>query len=628
MTTVTPRSVAGQDRHGAKRIPAPPAPDPQYANGYADGFASGVDVGRGRTENEYEAAWSQAVAPIKAVLAQPTQAELRRRRGDSERVQPSDPPRPVTTVWTPEQTEAEIEFWAAAYRDDSNNFTERLTMVDAYGGTPLSGDQATQRSPGWTPPEGMPNLLPLSRAVKPNLCPVPTGSIPLWRSMLAALVGPGGSGKSLLAARAMLGALRNGEAVMVLDGEMGVWPWRERLADLGATEDELARVFHTPMGAEVADVDVLLHAIELLGVVLVVWDSALAMLCTDGIDSENDNVAVMDTYQRISNVVKHAEIAGLIVDHTAKAGTTLGPRGASAKFNHLDLAYGVMPGTGPRDKAQPWTVTLSVEKDRHSVLSGSRGFEVTFDGGALPNTVTVTGAVDVLRAPRKPESPSPEERVAALARRIAALDPVPTSANKAFAALGGNRREVLAAYRLHEEQTTAGTGTTSTNPVLSTTGTTASEGGTGTPPLKRAGTGYHPERAPEGQDHEQHAGTSSAVSAIPPRPIREEPPMPVVSPAQTDDTDAETETEMILVSQVPAGPMDETELIYQLVRENCEIGEPVTTDEVRQRLAGCGWVSLWERDRYVEKLIALRDAGRIGFVPRTTYWAPTEELAS
>lgn len=53
-----------------------------FVLGYRLGYAAGVDVGRGQLEAEYAADWHDLFLHVRRELAQPTFAELQRRRGD------------------------------------------------------------------------------------------------------------------------------------------------------------------------------------------------------------------------------------------------------------------------------------------------------------------------------------------------------------------------------------------------------------------------------------------------------------------------------------------------------------------------------------------------------------------
>jgi hypothetical protein len=63
-------------------------------------------------------------------------------------------------------------------------------------------------------------------------------------------------------------------------------------------------------------------------------------------------IGVQRAYERVLlGVVRHRdiEVAGILIDHTSAGGSTGKPRGATAKFNDLDISYGIELDSG----AQP-----------------------------------------------------------------------------------------------------------------------------------------------------------------------------------------------------------------------------------------------------------------------------------
>lgn len=267
-------------------------------------------------------------------------------------------------------------------------------------------------------------------------------TLPLWRGYLAALVGPGESGKSWLAAHAVLDVVIRSANVLVLDGEMSAAAWRRRLLALGADVAHLQQVFYAEMSDESADVERVTGTIRQLEIALIIWDSALSLISRTA-RSENDNADVSRVYDRL-RVIVHAGPAGLIVDHTAAGAINAVSRGATAKFNALDLAYGVRLAEGSiPGPLSDWSAIVTVEKDRHGLLPNRDDREALFHplgagGGLVLDVSEIVGASHRLSAANP---------VALMVDRIAGLDPPPKSANEAFRQLGGNRRVVLAAFR-------------------------------------------------------------------------------------------------------------------------------------------------------------------------------------
>ena len=294
------------------------------------------------------------------------------------------------------------------------------------------------------------------------------GSLPVYRQHLTALVGQGEAGKTWIAAHVVLTAARIGWPCLVLDGEMSLRAWHSRLLALGADREAFEYINYAEMGDDCTDVEKIARLLynEIPGTAMVVWDSALSMLSRTA-RSENDNAEVARVYDRIREIVRRCNVAGLIVDHTTRGSDQLISRGATAKFNALDLSYGVRlaEGTIPSPDEE-WSSVVTVEKDRHGLLGKRRDREVLFvplGAGRLEIQMhEVTGNSSRLAT----------DKLAPLVAQIAALDPPPTSGNEAHRQLGGTRAHVLAAYRRYCAGGTGGTGptgpyrrTTSTEPV-------------------------------------------------------------------------------------------------------------------------------------------------------------------
>lgn len=266
-------------------------------------------------------------------------------------------------------------------------------------------------------------------------------ALPLWHAHLAALVGEGESCKTLTACHAVLDVAEGGSDVLVIDGEMSAPDWRKRLLDLGASDPALSRVHYAEMGDDSASADEVRATVRHLAAVLVVWDSALSMISRT-VSSENDNAAVSRVYDRLREVVRDGP-AGLIVDHTAKGSVTRTSRGATAKFNALDISYGMQltEGSVPGPESPEWHATITVDKDRHGLLGDRRDMDALFHplgGGALRVEITTSG-----KATHRLTQTSLSIAVA----KITALDPPPTSANDAAKRIGGTRMVALDAYK-------------------------------------------------------------------------------------------------------------------------------------------------------------------------------------
>jgi hypothetical protein len=286
------------------------------------------------------------------------------------------------------------------------------------------------------------DTVPLSEVTVCAVEQVTTGkALPLYPGMLAALVGEGESCKTLLACHAAIDLAEKKRHVLILDGEMSKSSWRQRLDELGTTTEALTRVHYAELGEDSADVDLVRATVSKLGAVLVVWDSALSLLSLTT-PNENDNVRVGQVYNRLRAIVRDGA-AGLIVDHTARGSLVTISRGATAKFNAVDLAYGVKLGEGSvPNMSEPWSSVVTVEKDRHGLLGDRHDREATF----VPLGSRML-EVDLVKVDGSSHRLTTGGTLAATVAQIAALHPTPTSGNDAFRRLGGNRATVLAAYQ-------------------------------------------------------------------------------------------------------------------------------------------------------------------------------------
>ncbi len=275
-------------------------------------------------------------------------------------------------------------------------------------------------------------------------------AIPLFAGLIHGLVGAGESGKSWLALHAALDVARSGHAVLIVDGEMSAPAVRTRLVELGATDDELGRIHYAgpaaPTSGGTVHADMIVTRCAELDVRLVVIDSAGSLLARV-VQSENDNVAVTGVYDALRRIIADSPRALLVVDHTARAAGPVTPRGATAKFNSLDIQYGVtladgaVPGT-----AADWTSTVTVEKDRHGLL------DERFDVAALfhplgGRALHIDLAVTCVRTNRLHTIPAVDRALA----RIRHLDPPPTSGNDAATRIGGKRALAQEAFKLWKD---------------------------------------------------------------------------------------------------------------------------------------------------------------------------------
>lgn len=261
--------------------------------------------------------------------------------------------------------------------------------------------------------------------------------LPLYQRRTHGLVGKGESCKSLVLGHCALTVAARGGHVILLDGEMSAGRWRERIEAMGARyrPEALDRIAYLSM----RDPDALgiiravAPAITLIGV------DSLAKYLSRQVDNENNNVAVTKAIDPwIALAAKGPAIA--FVDHASASAEVMVSRGATAKFNDLDVSYGFKLDAGTAPNRQfPWRVRVTVEKDRDGLI-----------GHRLDRVITFTPGIDDLGlAYSEPEGESHRlavDPLEAALQKIAALDPPPTSGNDAFRRIGGTRRVALDAF--------------------------------------------------------------------------------------------------------------------------------------------------------------------------------------
>jgi hypothetical protein len=279
-------------------------------------------------------------------------------------------------------------------------------------------------------------------------------ALPIFTGVLHVVVGAGESCKSLLATVCALDAVRRGERILVIDSEMSAEVWRQRLTELGAKPDELDRFLYLPMGTPGAlNPGRVVGTCRAFGARIVAWDAALSVLSRAGAKSENDNVEVQKTYERVLlDAIRNdlgIPVAGVLIDHTSAGGTTAKGRGATAKFNDIDMLYGVSLDEGEEPSLfEPWAFTVTVEKDRYALLDS----RLDWHGEWRPLGKRRL-AVELWRAnvaTNRLHRPSSNGRD--FEAEIKALHPPPTSGNEAVTRLkaagrGGNRQKILEAFR-------------------------------------------------------------------------------------------------------------------------------------------------------------------------------------
>ncbi|MGZ4415880.1 MAG: AAA family ATPase, partial [Gaiellaceae bacterium] len=176
------------------------------------------------------------------------------------------------------------------------------------------------------------------------------------------LSGPPESLKTLLALIELLAVIRAGRRVVLVDLETGPWDTRDRLRDLGTTEEEIAAVLYVePDTAPTADTISGLAAFE---PDLVILDAAAGCYDLAGLDDNKRS----DVERFATLYVRgfwQAGIATLLLDHVVKNTETRGRYaiGSERKLGGCDVHLGV-DALKPLSRGHHGLAKITVHKDR------------------------------------------------------------------------------------------------------------------------------------------------------------------------------------------------------------------------------------------------------------------------
>jgi len=161
----------------------------------------------------------------------------------------------------------------------------------------------------------------------------------VYRGSRALFSGPPESGKTLAAYCIALLEIRTGGAVVLIDLEMGRYDARDRLRDLGATDDELAAIrYYEPDRPADADTVAELAA---GGPSLAILDAAAGLLSLQGLD-DNKRADVEAFARTFVQPLRNAGVATLTIDHVTKTAETRGgfAIGSERKVGAVDVHLG------------------------------------------------------------------------------------------------------------------------------------------------------------------------------------------------------------------------------------------------------------------------------------------------
>lgn len=205
--------------------------------------------------------------------------------------------------------------------------------------------------------------------------------------------GPPESGKTLLAYAVLLDHIRQGGRVALFDFEMGRFDAHDRLRDLGATDDELARLAYIePEGLPMESFDGL---IDEFGPDLVVIDAAAGVFGLLGLD-DNKRADVELFHQTFIAPFWQREIASIVLDHVGKNTEGRGKYaiGSERKVGSVEVHLG-FEAVDPLGRGRTGVIRITTHKDRLGYLQRPRAAEIEFSSD--PETHAVTWA------PREPD---------------------------------------------------------------------------------------------------------------------------------------------------------------------------------------------------------------------------------
>ena len=206
----------------------------------------------------------------------------------------------------------------------------------------------------------------------------------------------------------VLRVLRDGKSVMMLDEEIGTQGTAERLRDMGATADDLSRLFYFPF-ATINDLDematTIIEGVQRAGIDLVTLDSISKALSAAGL-AENDNTDNTTFMRAWVTPVTHVCGATVVyLDHTTKADDDGSySRGASSKLADTDVQWHIKAAVAP-SRMNMGRLVLTRKKDRWATVPAKVTYLAGGDG---------TGAIKVgLETSEMTSVPVADERMRA-----------------------------------------------------------------------------------------------------------------------------------------------------------------------------------------------------------------------
>lgn len=194
------------------------------------------------------------------------------------------------------------------------------------------------------------------------------------------------SAKTLIAYHLLLEALRDNNPVTIIDFEMGAVAARRLLHELGATTDEIARIFYVEPDQPPAPEDI--QAVLEHGTRYALIDAAIGAYDATGLDDSSRKDA--ETFARLwVKPLWKADVATLLLDHVTKNADTRGKYaiGSERKAGQTDVHLG-FEALKPLSRGGTGMVKVTVHKDRPGFLQ--RPTAVVLDLASHPTTHELT----------------------------------------------------------------------------------------------------------------------------------------------------------------------------------------------------------------------------------------------
>jgi AAA domain len=200
--------------------------------------------------------------------------------------------------------------------------------------------------------------------------------------------GPPESAKTIAAYFVALAVIRDGGLVVLVDLEMGTYDARDRLRDLGATDDDLGRlVYVAPEESATAEI---IAGLLALGPSLVMVDASAGAYQLQGLD-DNQRKDV-ETFARLwLRPFWQQGVATIVVDHVVKNTENRGrfAIGSERKSGGADVHLGFEP-IHQLSRGGHGLVRIVTHKDRFGYLPRPKAAELDLVSDPATNAITCT----------------------------------------------------------------------------------------------------------------------------------------------------------------------------------------------------------------------------------------------